>query len=155
MADADYAACMTSRAEDDILYPSGGPTSPQTGRKRRILAIDDDDSVRRIVLRVLRQYDLVCASNGKEGLVHIEEGPPFDLILCDVEMPEMSGIELFRHLKANRPLDAERLVFLTASVDEDDPRQGIELVLNRRISKPFLPGELRAHVAKLLSRPTL
>jgi CheY-like chemotaxis protein len=80
--------------------------------KRRVLVVDDEESVRRFADHVLREsgYDVVTALDGPEALRLVEQQRPFDLFLLDVVMPEMRGDELGRRLREQDP-DAKILYF--------------------------------------------
>jgi CheY-like chemotaxis protein len=73
-------------------------------KSRSILVVDDEDSIRRVLVRILEPAGarVVCAGNGLEALRALEK-EPFDLVITDVLMPEMDGIELIPLIKKKRP----------------------------------------------------
>ena len=82
--------------------------------KRRVLAVDDDASIRVMLERVLsRSYDLVLAANGEQALAEIQKRPP-DLVLLDLRMPVMDGSELLERLEADG-IDV-KVVLMTAEI---------------------------------------
>lgn len=91
--------------------PADGAVSP---RQSRILLAEDDDVVRDVLARVLRSgdYDVVTASDGVEALEATVGGPSFDLVITDLEMPRMGGLELAGRLRATQPLVP--LLFISA-----------------------------------------
>ena len=114
--------------------------------KKRILVVDDDTMNLKRAERILKdKYEVVLAQSGKEALDFIicQE---FDLVLLDIAMPEMDGIETFKRMKefawGNIPV-----IFLTASGDESDVRNAIKLGAINYLKKPFPTQELLNRVA--------
>ena len=115
-----------------------------------ILVVDDDMmNLKRTKLILEKQYDLVLAKSGEEALDKLKEGA-IDLILLDIEMPGMSGIETFKRMKEDNV--EVPVIFLTASGDEDDVVAAISLGAVNYLKKPFLPKELRERIAKELEK---
>lgn len=118
--------------------------------QKQILVVDDDTMNLRRTKKILeKQYDVLLAESGEEALDKIvcEE---IDLILLDIAMPEMDGIETFKRMK---DLSVETpVIFLTASGDEDDVLSAINLGAVNYLKKPFLPQELLKRVAMGLEK---
>ncbi len=116
--------------------------------KKRILVVDDDAMNLMLTKRILeKQYDVLLAESGREALNRMK-GVKIDLILLDIAMPEMNGIETFEHMKeiaADIPV-----IFLTAS--GDDVMNAIRLGAANYLKKPFFPKELMKRVAKELDK---
>ena len=91
------------------------PATPATGAPRaRILIIDDEPLVRRAIERSLEpEHDVVSAASAAEALAGWKRGEPFDLVLCDLMMPEMTGMEMAARLERSLPAMAARMVFLS------------------------------------------
>src|SRR5690606_13572825 len=82
--------------------------------RARVLIVDDEPLILRSVARLLRdQHDVETAHNGVEGLAKIRDDGPFDLVVCDLMMPEMTGMDLHQAVQAYNPEIASRFVFLT------------------------------------------
>lgn len=114
--------------------------------KRRILVVDDDAMNLMLTKRILeKEYDVLLAESGKEALDKMKS-EEIDLILLDIEMPGMNGIETFEHMK-KLPIDIP-VIFLTASGYEDDVMSAIRLGAVNYLKKPFFPKELLKRVAK-------
>ena len=115
----------------------------------RILAIDDDQEILDTLARVLeRDGHSVTAVSHPENVPHMDLAR-FDLILCDVMMPNLDGFELVRRI---RGLADCPIVFLTAKVAEEDAVYGLGLGADDYLRKPFGAAELRAKVAAHLRR---
>lgn len=81
---------------------------------KHILVVDDDELTVKLLKKVLEAWDarVEVAQNGKEALTKLASGN-FDLMVCDIRMPEMTGQELFKHIQENAYLPPERILFLT------------------------------------------
>ena len=118
---------------------------------KRILVVDDDSDIRTLVVGKLTragiQVDQAC--DGKEGFESIVNNPP-DLVLLDMMMPEMTGIEVCERLRAEHSEIKIPVVFLTAKAHGNDVQQGLDSGALEYIVKPFSPRELLARVEELL-----
>lgn len=120
---------------------------------QHILVIDDEVAIRANLLRFLRLegYQVREAENGASGLASIAANKP-DLILCDVMMPDVDGFAVLAALQANPSTATIPFIFLTASVEQDDKRFGIEQGADVYLAKPFNLAELLALVKRKLDR---
>lgn len=117
--------------------------------QRCILVVDDDVmNLKRTKLILEKYYDLVLAKSGEEALDKLDklEEEDIDLILLDIAMPGMNGIETFKRMKEDGV--EIPVIFLTASGDEDDVLAAIALGAVNYLKKPFLPKELLERIAK-------
>lgn len=126
---------------------AAGSASPS---KARVLVVDDDPHVARAIQRALRDEDVRTASSGEEAiaLLHAE---PFDLVVCDVMMPEMTGMELHERLSAAWPGLERRMIFVTGGVFTPEATDFLARVPNPRLEKPFDVEALRAMVRDLVA----
>ena len=119
---------------------------------KRILIIDDDDDVReatQICLEITGGWKIITASSGGEGLViAIAEQP--DLILLDVMMPVMDGLETFSELQANTVTRSIPVILLTAKAQPAELRSFTQLQVSDVITKPYDPFSLSDRVAQAL-----
>ena len=100
--------------------------------------------VARSVTRVLSQeHEVQAACSGREALRLLGEGKQYDVILCDLMMPEVSGMELYEELGKLWPELATRMVFLTGGAFTQSARTFLETVKNPRLEKPFDLDELK------------
>ena len=115
--------------------------------KQQILVIDDLKSIHALVGAILsdEELDMHSAFDGKQGLILAESSRP-DVILLDVEMPNMDGYETCRQLKANPDLFNIPVIFLTALNTTEEKVKGLELGAVDYVTKPFSPSELLARV---------
>lgn len=115
--------------------------------RARILVIDDEPGIVRAVSRILsREHEVVELSDAREALRRLLAGDRFDLILCDLMMPFMTGMELHRALEESLPAVAKQMVFLCGGAFTQRARAFLDAVPNTRIDKPFNSSKLRRAV---------
>lgn len=124
--------------------------------KPRILVVDDEPEAVELVEFNLKQagFDVVSAVNGVEALKKTRGFLP-ELIVLDVMLPEMDGMEICKMLRRDKTTAGIPIVMLTARAAEIDRVLGLELGADDYITKPFSPRELVLRVKKLLQRGNL
>lgn len=135
------------------MHPSATkPDCEPADRDRSILIIEDNDELRRFLTAILKdRYTVLEAANGKQGLEIILNELP-DLIVSDVMMPEMDGIELVEAVKANRDIGHIPVILLSAKASVDDRVKGLEYGADDYIAKPFNSVYLKARIESLLKQ---
>jgi len=128
--------------------PSTMPSIPEAAH---ILVVDDEADVRTSMRRVLRPHQVTLAAGGEEAWKHIAKND-FDVILCDIVMPDLTGIELFERASAERPGQADRFIFMTGGSFTAEMRFFLDHRAPARLEKPFDIAELKAVVAAALAR---
>jgi len=124
---------------------------------KTILVIDDEMVVRHLVTAIFKpkNYRILTAPNGIVGLELAQEHQP-DLIICDINMPEMDGYAVLTALQANEETAAIPFIFLSGLEDKQAIRQGMNLGADDYVTKPFRVGELTSAVeARLEKRATM
>lgn len=118
---------------------------------KRILVVDDDDMNLRMAEFILKQagYQVHKVASGMEALLFLRD-ETVDLVLLDVEMPIMNGIQTMEIMKVNQELCNIPVIFLTAAVDSDTVIEAEELGAKDYVTKPFIPQNLRERVDKVL-----
>ena len=136
-----------------LAEPEAEEPGKVTGAK--ILVVDDELGVRQLLSRLLAEegYEVEAVDNTSDALERIEK-ESFTLVLMDIRMPNMSGIELYQRIrKIDRPL-AERVVFITGDVTAADTKSFLSKSKASYISKPFDTKQLKKEIARLLSETT-
>jgi CheY-like chemotaxis protein len=111
--------------------------------------VDDDRSIRMLVRRALRaDHEVFEAASGQEALDIFVRGARYDVVLCDMMMPGMTGKVLYERLQELAPEQCDRVVFICGGALTDDASRF--LAQRPTIDKPFRPQELRRAVAALL-----
>jgi CheY-like chemotaxis protein len=107
-------------------------------RRGRILVVDDEEAIGRSIRRLVgRDHDVTALTQATEALQLIGSGQRFDIILCDVMMPVMTGMDLYGELERVAPDQAARVVFLTGGAFTPTARAFLDGVKNVTIEKPF------------------
>lgn len=116
-----------------------------------ILVVDDHSVSQRILSHTLKKagYETTIAGNGLEAL-ECMDGQLFDLIICDINMPEMDGITLLQQLRNDQQYDDLPIVMLTASGQDDDRDTAEAAGANAFLTKPTSSGDLLRLVDNLL-----
>ena len=119
-------------------------------KKYSILVLEDNEDLLQLMLTLLsREYNVFTAENGKEGIVIIEN-EEIDLVVSDIMMPEMDGIEFCRHIKSELDFSHIPVILLTAKNKEEDRAEAYESGADGFISKPFNLAVLHARIKNLL-----
>lgn len=120
---------------------------------RTILIIDDEDDIRAILTYNLEKenYRVLNASNGKDGIELAQQHTP-DLVLLDVMMPEMDGIEVCEFLRADPKTENISICFLTARSEDYSQIAGLEAGADDYVSKPIKPKVLVSRIKAILRR---
>ncbi len=116
----------------------------------RILLVDDEQSIQTLLSYPLRKdgYHVTSALDGSEALQRFEEGR-FDLVILDLMLPRLDGVEVCRHLRARSQVP---IIMLTAKGSETDKVAGLEVGADDYITKPFSLREFRSRVKAALRR---
>ena len=145
---------VTSDSEEHL--PAIVPTLPVRGHDERLLLVEDQQELREALSRVLQDagYHVAVAGDGEQALdLALEPGAEFDLVVSDVVMPRMSGLDLAEHLAAARPRTKVLLISGHTSHPSLRDREvplGVAL-----LAKPFEPNDLTAKVRELLGDPVV
>ncbi len=133
-------------APPPVVEPPARAAAP---RGLRVLLIDDDPTVVDVVLRSLEAANTVLVANsGHEGLRRAGDGP-YDLLLCDLRMPGMGGLDLYGRLVVARPELARRLIFISGDTSSRATTEALRATGRPLLSKPFRPEELYAVIAAM------
>ncbi len=136
-----------------VALPSAPPKTA-SGPRAAVLVVDDEPAIGMALRRILRDHDVTVLTSGQAAIDLLASGESFDVILSDLMMPEMSGMELYRALATGFPVAAERMIFITGGAFTPSARAFLESVPNGRIEKPFDAATVRALVQES-RRPTL
>jgi signal transduction histidine kinase/CheY-like chemotaxis protein len=124
---------------------------PVAGRRGRILVVDDEELVLRSVRRILSQeHDVLAMVSAQEALAVCAGGEKFDLILCDLMMPDMTGMDFHRELSLVSPEQADRMIFITGGAFTEKARAFLSETPKEHLEKPFYSANLRAIVQRYL-----
>jgi PAS domain S-box-containing protein len=133
------------------VAPAPPPKPPEVPapRRARILIIDDDVHVGRALGHVLRRHQLTVVSNGHEALDRLGR-EEFDVIFCDMMMPDLSGIDIYEAVRDRQPGLENRIVFMTGGAFTTDAREFLARVPNTCIEKPFARAAIDEAIGALV-----
>ncbi len=119
--------------------------------RARILVVDDEPMICSLVSRALgKEHEVVAETGARRALELIKGGDRFDIIFCDLMMPDMTGMDLHAEIDEISPAQADRIVFLTGGAFTPRAREFLDSVDNRRMDKPFDVRALKALVEAML-----
>ncbi|HWQ00344.1 MAG TPA: ATP-binding protein, partial [Vicinamibacterales bacterium] len=127
--------------------PSDTGVRPETNagsaRAPYALIVEDDEAIRVLLVRLLerRGYRVVHAANGVEALAYLDAGAP-DLVVCDLRMPRVNGIELYRRATATRPSLARRFLLVTGDAPNEEAARLVAAAGVPLLQKPFSAAQL-------------
>ncbi len=130
----------------------GGKAETDKGERRKLLLVDDNEDLLIFLKGVLaKHYQVMVARNGKEAVHKIHE-TNVDLVISDIMMPEMDGLEFCQTIKHDIRTSHIPVILLTAKNSEEDEYKGLEIGADDYILKPFSPEVLLLRVSKIIER---
>jgi CheY-like chemotaxis protein len=123
-------------------------------RRGRVLVVDDEAFVGKKLAATLIEHDVVAVGSGADALAVIAVGRPYDLVLCDVMLCDMTGVELLSRLSRDHPDQAKRLVFMARPQLSPVLEYLLDGAWNLCIEVPFEMDGLRALIERRTRRPS-
>jgi len=139
------------------LEPVGLSDTPKASRKERarILIVDDEPLLgQTLTFAFSGRHDMVLATSGREALARLEENPAFDLVLCDLMMPDVSGSKVFEVVESAHPELVPRFAFMTGGAFTEKAQEFLERYRGRCIDKPFTISDVE-HLLTTVAEPQL
>ncbi len=120
-------------------------------KAKNILLVDDDDLILKLLQKVLETWNakIEISTNGKEALAKLATRS-FDLVICDLQMPEMSGQELFQHIQENALISPSRIIFLTGD-KRDEAKSFLDGTGCNFLYKPIQFLDFSGHIQEMLN----
>ncbi|MBI5454648.1 MAG: response regulator [Deltaproteobacteria bacterium] len=118
---------------------------------KKILIVDDCETTRKLLSYIIRErgYKIIGASNGIEAL-EVMASNPVDLVVTDLNMPQMDGFELSRSLRGQPEYQELPIIMITTESGDHDRKMGMEAGVNTYLSKPITPQRLLYEIEKLI-----
>jgi PAS domain S-box-containing protein len=130
------------------------PGKPISLKRARVLVVDDEPGIGRSLARSLgRDHEVSTVTCARDALDLLLESDAYDAVLCDVMMPEMTGVELYAELERYRPDLAERVLFFTGGAFTPATQAFVQQMAERCLEKPFDICEIRRKLAELCALP--
>ncbi|HET9864594.1 MAG TPA: response regulator [Steroidobacteraceae bacterium] len=148
----DVAELVRSPREQSMRSAAGAHSPSRAVRPGRVLVVDDSLSVRRAIAALLEDqgYEVTLARDGLEAVKALEIERP-DILLTDLEMPNMNGLELTAHVRSRPELAGLTVVMITSRSMDKHRRQALSAGVNAYLNKPFSDHELLQHVAEAVT----
>jgi PAS domain S-box-containing protein len=147
------AASSASRGAEEPTAERRPPQVAGSAPRTRVLVIDDDPGVGNALRAMLAaEHEVKSVESAREGLRILLGDDEFDVVFCDLVMPELSGIDLYCAVELNRPERVDRLVFMTGGVFTPEAEHFLAQVPNRRIEKPFSLARVEELLAEAAAR---
>jgi CheY-like chemotaxis protein/two-component sensor histidine kinase len=142
---------VLNAATQQVSAPAAPPRDIVTERAGRVLVIDDEQMLCSAIERILgADHHVTTVTSATDALSRLRGGEGFDLILCDLMMPEMTGMDLYDELKRSAPEQAEKFIFMSGGAFTDNARAFLARSGNEVIDKPFKGAGLRQVVHRFL-----
>ncbi|SEK94899.1 PAS/PAC sensor hybrid histidine kinase [Stigmatella aurantiaca] len=139
-----------TRARTHAALPAA---QPATQRKGRVLVVDDEPGVGKVLRRILKEHEVEVASGGRQALERLQREPDFfDAVLCDVMMPDLGGKDLYEAVRKTQAGLERRFIFVSGGAFTTNAREFLEAIPNPKLEKPFNEPALRQIVQDLVSR---
>ncbi len=142
----------------DNRAPAPPPSSDHVAvidQRGRVMLIDDEvlfaNSLRRLLAH---EHEVTVVNNGRDAIARFRDGEQFDVIICDLMMPDVTGADVFRTLEDIAPAQAERVIFLTGGAFSPTSQEFLASVPNRCFEKPCDLQTLRAVIREYVARRT-
>ena len=127
------------------------PTPEAVAQGGRLLVIDDEPMILGALRRSLSaEYNVTCVGDARKALERLRAGERYAVILCDLMMPEMTGMDLFAEIEKLEPDQASRMVFVSGGAFTPRAREFLERIPNARVEKPIDLQNLRLLLRNLV-----
>jgi len=148
----DIAELVRSPREHSVRAAAEARAQAQGLRRSRVLVVDDSLSVRRAIASLLEDqgYEVALARDGLEAVKSLDAVRP-DVLLTDLEMPNMNGLELAAHVRSRPELAALTVIMITSRSMDKHRRQALSAGVNVYLTKPYTDHELLQHVASAVT----
>lgn len=115
----------------------------------KVLVVDDSKLMHRMFEVMLRDHTLVNAFDGREALDRLRDNPDTDLVLLDINMPTMNGLEFLAEVQKDGSLAEVPVIIISTEGKEEDTQRGLEAGASAYIKKPFRSDELRQVISEI------
>jgi signal transduction histidine kinase len=131
-----------------VSQSTQAPPIKAPGVRARVIVVDDEPLVGRSIARALRDHDVEIYSNGEEAIERLCSDEPFDVVFCDLMMPDVSGMEVFGRVREQRPEITSRFVFMTGGAFTAQAREFLKETTLTCLEKPFELRQIRELVTE-------
>ena len=127
-------------------------TNNTIGQSASILVVEDDEVTAYMLEYLLQRegYEVTCVFDGNQAKAAIEKNQPFSLVLLDIMLPYISGIELITHIRSTADGNRTAIIMISGKAQEKDIIRALDTGADDYIVKPFQPGEVLARIRKIV-----
>ena len=151
-AGTTFRVVLPARLDAPVPAPTQAARErPPAPARLRVLIVEDDERVAHSMSRALKEHDVTVAGDGRTALGLCKDHD-YDVILCDLLMPELTGMDVYDEVCRLRPGYEQRIVFITGGAFTSRAQSFLAAMPNRTLHKPFAPSELRHLVAEHAAR---
>ncbi|MBN9681680.1 MULTISPECIES: PAS domain S-box protein [unclassified Corallococcus] len=136
--------------EPEVRPPEAPVPVAPVAPRGRVLVVDDEPAVGRVLQRLLRGHDVEVATSGRQALERMGRAPAFDAVLCDVMMPDLAGRDVYEAVRREHPGLERRFVFVSGGAFTAGARDFLEHIPNPLLEKPFDEARVRGAVEELV-----
>jgi two-component system, OmpR family, phosphate regulon response regulator PhoB len=129
-----------------------GTVRVSSDNRPRVLVVDDDSALQRLVATLLKRANMqaLSATNAAEAMDHLQQDPLPDIVILDMMLPDVSGMDFLRQMRRQSQLAKLPVIILSALADPDKIREGLDAGANRYLTKPYLANNLVTTIHELL-----
>ena len=138
-----FVVKLPASATSHVTQETQAPPIASAGARARVVVVDDEPLVGRSIRRALRDHDVHIYSSGEEAIKRLCSDEPVDVVFCDLMMPEVSGMEVYRRVSEQRPENASRFVFMTGGAFTPEAREFLKETPLFCLEKPFELRQIR------------
>ncbi|MFP2931673.1 ATP-binding protein, partial [Pyxidicoccus sp. 3LG] len=148
-----FRVMLPTTEPDERAAPTPNePRVPKGSPKGRVLVVDDEPAVGRVLQRILREHQVEVANSGRQALEFLGRGPEPDAVLCDVMMPDLTGRDVYETVRREYAGLEGRFIFVSGGAFTSGAREFLASIPNLLLEKPFDEGRVRHVVEELVRR---
>lgn len=118
-------------------------------KPNKVLVVDDSELIHKMFRVIFRETAVVSAGDGRDALDRLATHPDVDLIILDINMPRMNGLEFLGRIKAEEAFATVPVVIVSTEGEEEDTIRGLEAGASAYVKKPFQPQDLSRIISRL------
>jgi CheY-like chemotaxis protein len=142
-----FRVTLRPSTEPPVREPSTRPVPREEGPRARVLLVDDEPMTARVIAELLSPHDVTLAHSGREAIARLDDDVSFDAIVCDLQMNEGSGVDVYDYLCARQPHLSRRVIFTTGGAFTQRAQEFLDRCPQPVLEKPFDPARLASLVS--------
>ncbi len=148
-----FRVTLRPSTEATLVLDSEPAARAMAHRRGRVLLVDDEPNMVRVLAELLSEHDVTTAHSGREAIAHLAADASFDVIVCDLQMNDGTGADVYEYLRRRAPDLARRVIFTTGGAFTDGAREFLGCCPQPVLEKPFDTARFVALVSETARRP--